>query len=109
MKEITIISAIWCPSCLILNKHIKNLKKEYPNINIKKLDYDFDEEEVKKLNVGKILPVIITNKNGEEKSVITNAKQTIKTVFTHAAGLKTLKIKIPKPNKNKTPHTTNIT
>ena len=45
-KEVIIISAIWCPSCLILNKHLKRIKKEYPDINIKKLDYDLDEEQV---------------------------------------------------------------
>lgn len=70
MKEITVVSAVWCPSCLILARHLKKLKKEYPNLEIKKFDYDFDEEEVKKLNVGKILPVIITNKDGEEKRLI---------------------------------------
>lgn len=70
MYEITVVSAIWCPSCLILTKHLKKLKKEYPNLKIKKLDYDFDEEEVKKLNIGKILPVIITNKSGKEKRLI---------------------------------------
>ncbi len=70
MDEITVVSAVWCPSCLILTKHLKKIKKEYPNLIIKKLDYDFDEDEVKKLNVGKILPVIITYKNGDEKRLI---------------------------------------
>ena len=41
-KILVVISAIWCPSCLILKKHIKTLKNNYPNINIEVLDYDFD-------------------------------------------------------------------
>lgn len=62
MKEITIVSAVWCPSCLVLKKHIKKLTKEY-DLNINYLDYDLDDEEVKGLNVGKILPVIIAGEN----------------------------------------------
>ena len=57
--KIIVISAIWCPSCLILSKHLKKLKEKYPNLEIEKYDYDFDEAEVKKYEVGKILPVII--------------------------------------------------
>jgi len=70
MKEITIVSAVWCPSCLILKKHIKKLNKNYPNLKINTLDYDFDEEEVQKLNVGKILPVIIKYEEELEKRLI---------------------------------------
>ena len=61
MQEIIVVSAVWCPSCLILKKHLKKITQKYPNLKIKKLDYDFDEDEVKELNVGKILPVIISN------------------------------------------------
>ena len=70
MKEITVVSAVWCPSCLILKKNIKKLNKNYPNLKINTLDYDFDEEEVQKLNVGKILPVIIKNEGENEKRLI---------------------------------------
>lgn len=63
--EVIVVSAVWCPSCLILKKHIKKLTKEY-DINIKYLDYDLDEEEVKDLDVGKVLPVIIV----EDKRLI---------------------------------------
>ena len=73
-KEVIIISAIWCPSCLILNKHLKRIKKEYPDINIKKLDYDLDEEEVTSYNVGIKLPVIIIKENNEEISRLIGEK-----------------------------------
>lgn len=69
--KIVVISAIWCPSCLILNKHLKKLKENY---DITKYDYDFDEEMVKKYNVGKILPVIIAEKDGKELGRISGEK-----------------------------------
>ena len=58
-KELLVISAVWCPSCLILNKHLKKLKEEYSNLIISRLDYDMDEEKIFKYNIGDKLPVII--------------------------------------------------
>ena len=59
------INAVWCSGCLIMNKVWNNILKikEIETIN---LDYDMDEEEVKKYNVGDILPVFIFYKNDEE-------------------------------------------
>ena len=57
-NKLLVVSAVWCPSCLILNKHLKKLKDEF-NIEINKLDYDLDEEEIEKYNVGEKLPVMI--------------------------------------------------
>ena len=62
MKEIIVISALWCPSCLLLKKDLKKIHEEY-NLSFKTLDYDLDEDEVKKYNVGDKLPVIICNDN----------------------------------------------
>ena len=59
-NEIIVISAVWCPSCLILKKELKKLKEEY-NIDFKILDYDLDEEEIQNYDVGQTLPVIICN------------------------------------------------
>ena len=59
MKEkIIVISAVWCPSCLILKRHLKKLTEEY-NLEFQQLDYDLDEDEIQKYNIGDILPVII--------------------------------------------------
>ena len=44
-KEIIVISALWCPSCLLLKKELKKIHEEY-NLNFKTLDYDLDEDEV---------------------------------------------------------------
>ena len=51
MRKLIIISAVWCPSCLLLNKEIKNIKNDF-DIEIEKLDYDLDdiEEAFKSLN-----------------------------------------------------------
>jgi thiol-disulfide isomerase/thioredoxin len=58
MKEVIVISAVWCPSCLILKKSLKKINEEY-GIDFKMLDYDLDEEEVLKYQVGDKLPVMI--------------------------------------------------
>lgn len=50
------ITSLWCPSCLIVNETLNELKDQIEIIN---LDYDYDNEEVKKHNPGKILPVLI--------------------------------------------------
>lgn len=53
------IGAMWCPSCLIMNKVIREVFNDYPEIILKELDYDMDNGEVREYNVGKILPVLI--------------------------------------------------
>ena len=52
-------SAIWCPSCIIMNNTINKIIKNNSNLEIINYDYDMDEEEVKKYNIGDILPVLI--------------------------------------------------
>ena len=59
-KQIIVISAVWCPSCLILKKNLKKLKENY-NINYTMLDYDLDDTEVEKYNIGDKLPVMIVD------------------------------------------------
>ena len=75
MKEVLVISAVWCPSCLILNKNLKKLKSEYPNLKIRKLDYDLDEEEVKEYNIGTILPVMDIKEDEKEKDRLIGEKK----------------------------------
>ena len=64
--KIVKISAIWCGGCLVMNKVWENIKKNYPEIEFVTLDYDMDEEEVQKYNVGDILPVLIFYKDDIE-------------------------------------------
>ena len=63
--KIVKINSLGCPSCIIMNKIFNNIKEEY-DIETIELDYDFDEEEVKKYNIGKILPVFIFFKDDKE-------------------------------------------
>ena len=73
MKKLVVISAVWCPSCLVMSKYLKKIKENF-NIEIEKLDYDFDEEEVKKYNVDKKLPVLILLEDEKEIKRITGEK-----------------------------------
>ena len=61
------INAVWCPACIVTNKIWKNALVDYPDLEIEELDFDFDEDEVKKYNVGDILPVVIFIDNDREK------------------------------------------
>ena len=58
------ITALWCPSCLIMKK----IWKTYESASIEFIDYDYDlnEEQVQPYNPGKILPVLIKIVNGKE-------------------------------------------
>lgn len=60
------INAVWCPACIITNKVWKKLMEEDKSLIVEELDYDFDEEEVEKYNVGDILPVVIALDNNQE-------------------------------------------
>lgn len=59
------ITAIWCSACLIMNKVWDNILKKY-NIETTSLDYDMNEDEVGKYNLGDILPVFIFFKDDIE-------------------------------------------
>ena len=59
------INAVWCSGCLIMNKTWKKVL-ENKNIDTTNLDYDIDEEEVEKYNVGDRLPVLIFYKDDKE-------------------------------------------
>ncbi len=63
MAKVIIVSAVWCPSCLILKKNLKRLKEEYPNVEVETYDYDFDEDIVEQYAVGDKLPVMIYGDN----------------------------------------------
>lgn len=52
------ITAIWCSACLIMNKRWKEIEKEY-NIDAISYDVDFDEDKIKKYDIGDRLPVFL--------------------------------------------------
>lgn len=75
------INAMWCPGCLITKSIWQEIEKEYPSHEYINLDYDLDEEKIKKYKIGDILPVvIIENDNQEIKRIIgeKNKKEILK-------------------------------
>ena len=60
------IGALWCSACLVTNNALDKYIKENNNIELITLDYDFDEEEVKKYEPGEVLPVLIFEEDGKE-------------------------------------------
>lgn len=69
------ISAVWCPGCLVMHSRWNMILELYPNLEQINYDYDMDEDEIKKYNVGNKLPVyIFENDNNEEITRITGEK-----------------------------------
>ncbi len=59
MIKLTLITAVWCPSCLIMRPRYQTFISKNPEIDFKELDFDTDDAMVRKLSVGKTLPVAI--------------------------------------------------
>lgn len=80
------IGAFWCAGCLVMRSRWEELEKEL-DLNTKYLDYDNDQEEVLKYNIGKKLPVFIfldDNNNELARLVGEVSKEKIKEViFAH--------------------------
>lgn len=65
------INAMWCPGCLISKSIWKELENEFPKNEYIDYDYDLDEDEIEKYNVGEILPVVIIfDKDREVKRIV---------------------------------------
>lgn len=65
------ITAMWCPSCLIMNDLITDIVNE-SIFELVSYDFDIDQDMVEKYNVGTLLPVLIKiDDNGNEIKRIT--------------------------------------
>ncbi len=64
--KIIIINAMWCPGCLISKSIWNEIKLLYPNIEYINYDYDLDEDNILKYNIGDIVPVVIFEKDNIE-------------------------------------------
>lgn len=68
-------NAIWCSGCLVMKKIMKEIEELYPNIEIESYDYDMDQEQVEKWNIGEIIPVLIfVDENNKEISRLIGEK-----------------------------------
>ena len=67
MKKIIFITAIWCPSCLLMRPRYQELVKLVSKFEIQEIDYDDNPQLIKKYRVGTTLPVaIIIDQHGQE-------------------------------------------
>lgn len=57
--KIVMLSASWCPACLIVQKRMKTIQDIIARYPFEMLDIDFDEEKAAVYKVGKTLPVFI--------------------------------------------------
>lgn len=60
------VNAMWCSGCISMYKIWNEIEKKYPTLEIITYDFDMDEDKVKPLEVGDILPVAIFYKNDQE-------------------------------------------
>lgn len=67
------ISAIWCSSCLVMQKTWNAVKHKFSDIEWISYDLDFDEE-AKEYQVGNQIPILILEQNGKEKSRLIGEK-----------------------------------
>ncbi len=65
-------NAIWCPGCLVMRPIWKKINEMYPTLSFEDIDYDMNQEEVSKWNIGDTLPVaiIVDDNNNEIKRII---------------------------------------
>jgi thiol-disulfide isomerase/thioredoxin len=68
------ITAMWCTSCLLMKNRWEKVFKNYPDIDIIDYDFDEDEEEIKKYDIGTTLPVLIIYKDNKEITRIIGEK-----------------------------------
>lgn len=66
-------SALWCPSCLIMNTRVNKIVNEY-KLEYIEYDYDIDTNKVEEYKVWDILPVIILENNNKEVARIIGEK-----------------------------------
>lgn len=66
MIKIIKIKSMWCPACMIMDKHYKKIEKDFSDISFETLDLDMDSKEVEQYEVGNILPVMIKIVEGKE-------------------------------------------
>lgn len=64
--RIILVTAIWCPTCLIMRPRYVTVIKKIPMADFTEFDYDTDADSIGPLKIGKILPVAIVQIDGNE-------------------------------------------
>ena len=68
------VTAMWCMSCLVMQKVYKKAFAGFENLELIEYDFDDDAEVLKDLNVGEVLPLLIVYHNNEEVKRIAGEK-----------------------------------
>lgn len=69
MKKIVLITALWCPSCLIMRPRYQTIVSSHDDLTIEEFDYDENPQLIKEKKIGSTLPVaIICDEQGMEVS-----------------------------------------
>ncbi|MCK5731779.1 MAG: thioredoxin family protein [Tenericutes bacterium] len=72
--KIVRVTAMWCMSCLVMKRVWKKVFSDYSDLEIIDLDYDTDNEQIKALNIGGVLPELIIYKDNQEVKRIIGEK-----------------------------------
>ncbi len=68
-------NAIWCSACLVMKKTYNRIFDEYKDFEVITYDYDLDEDEVSKYNIGTTIPVLVfLDENDQEITRIIGEK-----------------------------------
>lgn len=86
MKAI-VISAVWCPSCLIMIGRYHDLHNKFADIEFVEYDFDIDKDAVSQYKVWKTLPVLILINNEREVARLIGEKS-LKEMITVIEGLR---------------------
>lgn len=71
--HVVILTAVWCHSCLFMKKTFKAFAANHPEWTFEFLDIDLDEN-AKQYNLGKVLPIVLFHKEGQEVLRLTGEK-----------------------------------
>lgn len=73
MPKILYFSATWCGPCRTTGLVLKELKKDFPELEVKKFDVDRNYEEAAQWKI-KSVPTLICLKNSKEISRVVGAR-----------------------------------
>lgn len=67
MNKIILVTALWCPSCLIMRPRYQTVVSSRANLTMEEFDYDENPQIVKSKKISSTLPVaIIYDEQGRE-------------------------------------------
>lgn len=59
MKKIIILTAVWCPACIVVKSTIRKIQKDYPMFQPEYIDIDDQEDLATHYEPLKVLPIFV--------------------------------------------------